>query len=58
MNEDVGKMFLNYLMWAAFRAYCSVNLTKFNEIKEFADQNWFRWCRTWMGLKPSPYLAV
>ena len=42
MDEDIGEMFLNFPMLVSFQQFCGVNLTKFDELKKFSLDDWFR----------------
>ena len=57
-DMDSGKFFLNFPMHLIVCAYCRINLTKFDEIEGESGNKRYRQCRTWMGFKPSPYLAI
>jgi len=59
LDMDIGEMFLNFPLHQNIKPYCGVNLTSFtDDLKTLSGQTRFRWNRTWMGFKPSPYLAV
>ena len=55
---DAGEFFLNCPLHLIIRAYCGVNLSRFDEFDSISTTRRHRQCRTWMGFKPSPYLAV
>jgi len=58
MDLDIGEMFLNFPLFLSIRKLCGVDLSLFDEIVKEFGSSFFRWCRTWMGFRPSPYLAV
>jgi hypothetical protein len=64
VDIDLGEMFLNFPLPAILREYSGVDLSPFREaLKELMKTNfparfWVRWERCWMGLRPSPYMAI
>ncbi len=54
-DRDLGEMFLNYFLDEALRAYSGVDVT---QVKAGAKAFWLAWGRTFMGFKPSPYIAA
>lgn len=68
MDEDLGEMFLNFIMHPTLRPLCGVDLTPYKIDYEDAPQTpspkqhshrcWLHWVRTAMGLKWSPYQAI
>lgn len=64
-DMDIGEMFLNFMLHESLRAVCGVDVTfvrstdpKFKEWEEGCQSNWERWCRTMMGLAPSPFFCI
>ena len=52
-------MFLNFPLDETIKPYCGVNLTCFADDLNFPSSSpRLRWNRTWMGFRPSPYLAI
>jgi hypothetical protein len=66
VDLDLGEFFLNFPLHESMRPYAGVDLTHLHahlEKASTADRGkfgklWERWCRLFMGLRPSPYLAV
>ena len=66
VDVDLGEMFLNFPLPELLRQYSGIDLTPFAaELRESlgmgttdAPSFWVRWERCWMGLKPSPYMAI
>jgi hypothetical protein len=69
MDMDLGEMFLNFPLPHVLQRYSGIDVSTFkNEIDEnpsldrFPEDSqtraWANWNRCWMGLKPSPYMAV
>jgi hypothetical protein len=58
-DNDVGEMFLNFILHESVQALCEVDLTKYfpKEAPEGTAVLWERWTRCAMGLQPSPYHA-
>lgn len=54
-DRDLGEMFLNYFLDEALRAFSGVDVS---QITEEVQQLWLAWVRTFMGFKPSPYIAA
>ena len=59
-DNDVGEMFLNFMLHEEMRKLCGVDLTDFfpEEDPNYGDKVAERWSRPAMGLRPSPYTAV
>jgi hypothetical protein len=63
VDIDLGKMFLNFPLHKVLQRYSGVNFSPYVEdLKgswtKYLHQSWVHWTRCWMGLKPSPYMAV
>ena len=63
VDMDLGKMFLNSLLPSILERYSGVDFEPYHkELKShFGDRKgkaWPHWTRCWMGLTPSPYMAV
>jgi hypothetical protein len=58
-DNDVGEMFLNFVLHESIQALCGVDLTKYfpEGVPEGTKVLWERWTRCAMGLRPSPYQA-
>jgi hypothetical protein len=58
-DNDVGEMFLNFVLHQSVQALCGTDLTKYfpDGIPEETQVLWERWTRCAMGLRPSPYQA-
>ena len=52
---DLGEMFLNFPLHEILQRFSGIDLSHYSEA-EIAM--WVHWTRCWMGLKPSPYMAV
>jgi hypothetical protein len=65
-DNDVGEMFLNFVLHSSIQERCGVDLTKFFPLEVEEPDNllrkrkvrWERWTRCAMGLRTSPYQAV
>jgi hypothetical protein len=65
-DNDVGEMFLNFVLHRSIQERCGVDLTKFfpeeveseDNIQRDRKVRWERWTRCAMGLRTSPYQAV
>jgi len=59
-DNDVGEMFLNFVMHKDLRVYCGVDLTSYfpEKAAKGGDTVWYRWGRCGMGFTNSPYIAV
>jgi hypothetical protein len=58
-DNDVGEMFLNFVMHEDLRKLCGIDLTMFKAGSDIPKAvKWRRWCRNAMGLLSSPYLSV
>jgi hypothetical protein len=55
-DNDVGEMFLNFVLHESMQAMCGVDLTKYfpDGVPEGTRALWERWTRCAMGLGPSP----
>lgn len=60
VDLDIGEMFLNFPLHESLQACSGIDLTPYRHILNLpSDQPaHFRWVRTWMGARPSPYIAV
>jgi hypothetical protein len=63
VDIDLGKMFLNFPLHKVLQRYSGVNFSPYVEdLKgswiKYLYQSWVHWTRCWVGLKPSPYMAV
>jgi hypothetical protein len=58
-DNDVGEMFLNFVLHESVQALCGVDLTKYfpDGVPEGTRVLWERWTRCAMGLRSSPYQA-
>jgi hypothetical protein len=58
-DNDVGEMFLNFVLHESVQAICGVDLTKYfpEGVPEGTQVLWERWTRCTMGLRSSPYQA-
>ena len=59
-DNDVGEMFLNFMLHEEVRRLCGVDFTLYfpEEVSEDHQVLWARWTRCAMGLRTSPYQAV
>jgi len=59
-DNDVGEMFLNFMLHEEVRQLSGVDLTALfpTEVPNYGDKVAERWSRPAMGLRPSPYTAV
>ena len=59
-DNDVGEMFLNFMLHKEVRLLCGVDFTLYfpEELLEEHQVLWERWTRCAMGLRTSPYQAV
>jgi hypothetical protein len=61
-DNDVGEMFLNFMLHEDLRKLCGVDLTLYYpdeaKAKKGKQTLWERWCRCAMGLRTSPYQTV
>jgi hypothetical protein len=63
---DLGEMFLNFPLHNLLQPYSGVDLSQYRHLvadiqSPIVPDNrpcYFRWNRTWMGAKPSPFVAV
>jgi hypothetical protein len=59
---DLGEMFLNFPLHSILQRFSGVDLTHYLSSRTNSDRaEWVcrvHWTRCWMGLKPSPYMAV
>ena len=64
VDIDLGEMFLNFPLPAILREYSGLDLSPFREALEeilkvkLPARFWVQWVRCWMGLRPSPYMAI
>jgi hypothetical protein len=67
VDIDLGEMFLNFPLPKLLKRYSGVDLTpyaeelhKSREPKKplSSGRQWVHWTRCWMGLKPSPFMAI
>jgi hypothetical protein len=69
VDIDLGEMFLNFPLPFVLQRYSGIDVSTFKDeinededLKTFSDDSkakaWANWNRCWMGLKPSPYMAV
>ena len=62
----MGEMFYNFPLHTILKSVSGADLTQFRDLLEkhfpecapFPNRIIYHWCRTWMGLKPSPYRAA
>jgi hypothetical protein len=56
-DNDVGEMFLNFILHESVQALCGVDLTLYfpDGVPDGTSVLWERWTRCDMGLRPSPY---
>ena len=59
-DNDVGEMFLNFMLHEEVRQLCGVDFILYfpGECGGEREHLWERWCRCAMGLKTSPYQAI
>ena len=59
-DNDVGEMFLNFMLHEEVRELCGVDFTLYfpKEVNEERRVLWERWSRCAMGLRTSPYQAI
>lgn len=59
-DEDLGEMFLNFLLDLRLRGYTGVDITIYfpELLKTYQPKLWVAWTRLLMGFRPSPYLAT
>ena len=59
-DNDVGEMFLNFILHEDIRKLCGVDLTELfpDEEPNHGEKVAERWSRPAMGLRPSPYTSV
>lgn len=59
-DNDVGEMFLNFMLHEEVRRLCGVDFTLYfpKELSDTQEKLWVRWTRCAMGLKTSPYQAT
>jgi hypothetical protein len=63
VDIDLGEMFLNFPLHASLQQYSGVDFCHYstylkNPALTTTTRGWVHWTRCWMGLKPSPYMAV
>jgi hypothetical protein len=58
-DNDVGEMFLNFVMQESLRKLCGVDVSLYTPGNEDGKYSiWLRWSRNAMGVQNSPYLSV
>ena len=65
-DNDVGEMFLNFVLHDSLRELCGIDVSQFWEESDEGshtgtsgkNQKWLRWARNAMGLKCSPYFST
>ena len=57
-DNDIGEMFLNFLLDVNICKYAGVDLTDLLESEGMGRRRWERWERLLMGFCPSPYLTT
>jgi hypothetical protein len=59
-DNDVGEMFLNFMLHEEVRELCGVDFTLYfpKEVNEERRVLWERWSQCAMGLRTSPYQAI
>jgi hypothetical protein len=60
VDIDLGEMFLNFPLHESLQRFSGVDFTQYaSELREGSCKRWWvHWTRCWMGLKPSPFMAV
>ena len=60
VDVDLGEMFLNYPLHSSLQPYSGIDVTPFASHLGLSNNRpcWLRWVRTWMGARPSPFMAV
>jgi hypothetical protein len=63
VDIDLGEMFLNFPLHEVLQRFSGVDFSQFDaELKESLPgplhAKWVHWTRCWMGLKPSPFMAI
>jgi hypothetical protein len=64
VDIDLGEMFLNFPLPAILWEYSGVDLSSFRKALEelmkatFLARFWVCWEKCWIGLRPSPYMAI
>jgi len=63
VDIDLGEMFLNFPLHADLQKYSGVDFSNYaGNLKDPLNgpdrHDWVHWTRCWMGLKPSPFMAV
>jgi hypothetical protein len=63
VDIDLGEMFLNFPLHEMLQKYSGVDLSHYaaalhNFMAGPTKKNWVHWTRCWMGLKPSPFMAI
>jgi hypothetical protein len=59
VDIDLGEMFLNFPLHSVLQRYSGVDFTHYSDdLKGPVRPLWVHWTRCWMGLKPSPFMAV
>jgi hypothetical protein len=63
VDIDLGEMFLNFPLHKVLQRFSGVDFSHFDSdlkpsLPSHLKNKWVHWTRCWMGLKPSPYMAV
>jgi hypothetical protein len=58
VDIDLGEFFLNFPLPLELRSVSGVDLSPFRSHLNLKAESKVRWERCWMGLRPSPYMAV
>jgi hypothetical protein len=60
VDIDLGEMFLNFPLHESLQRFSGVDFSQYvSELREGPCKRWWvHWTRCWMGLKPSPFMAV
>jgi hypothetical protein len=69
VDIDLGEMFLNFPLPFVLQRYSGIDVSTFKQeindnkdLTSFPEEKnlkaWANWNRCWMGLKPSPYMAI
>jgi hypothetical protein len=63
VDIDLGEMFLNFPLHEALQKFSGVDLSHYasslkEPLLEMTKKFWVHWIRCWMGLKPSPFMAI
>jgi hypothetical protein len=61
VDIDLGEMFLNFPLHETLQRFSGVDFSQYSadlRTAESSEKWWVHWTRCWMGLKPSPFMAV